>query len=354
MLIAAAALVPQSGTATPAGSGSHLRDAVRRGFGPCSWGTGTHRARAGRSSRHRHRPDRDKRCSPPPPPADCTRPASAPRPHRLIARPARRSNRVRSAPFRRSDLSEVENSWNLASTGSTRFATHAPGRTARLARLAEDLGDRSWWAGDHVVLPRRRHRPGHLALPERRLRGDQQHARSVRYPVQAQKRVGGPAGIGSGSGASSATRARTSSWNRRASSSAATLCGRMDEHAGTAPRAASRPPCRARAAIPRRYVPRRPGRCTGRRDRKSGPVTGGAGAASSTAPPVRRRSSEGCRTGRWCRRSPIRRRRHREPSRAAVPTGGPERTRGAAPRRSTGTRPGDGAGNRSARRVRRG
>ena len=107
--------------------------------------------------------------------------------------------------------------------GVNPFATHAPGRTARLARLAEDLGDRSWWAGDHVALPRRRHRPGHLALPERRLRGDQQHARSVRYPVQAQKRVGGPAGIGSGSGASSATRARTSSWNRRASSSAATL-----------------------------------------------------------------------------------------------------------------------------------
>jgi hypothetical protein len=37
--------------------------------------------------------------------------------------------------------------------GVNSFATHTPGRTARLARLAEDLGYRSWWAGDHVVLP---------------------------------------------------------------------------------------------------------------------------------------------------------------------------------------------------------
>ena len=42
---------------------------------------------------------------------------------------------------------------------------------------------------------------------------------------RAQKSVGGPAGIGSGSGSTSGTRARTSSWNRRASSSASTLSG---------------------------------------------------------------------------------------------------------------------------------
>jgi 2-keto-3-deoxy-L-arabinonate dehydratase len=41
----------------------------------------------------------------------------------------------------------------------------------------------------------------------------------------AQKSVGGPEGIGSGSGSTSGTRARTSSWNRRARSSASTLSG---------------------------------------------------------------------------------------------------------------------------------
>ena len=41
----------------------------------------------------------------------------------------------------------------------------------------------------------------------------------------AQNRVGGPAGTGSGSGSTSGTLARTSSWKRRASSSAATLSG---------------------------------------------------------------------------------------------------------------------------------
>ena len=43
--------------------------------------------------------------------------------------------------------------------------------------------------------------------------------------VQAQNRVGGPAGTGSGSGSTSGTRARTASWKRRASSSATTLSG---------------------------------------------------------------------------------------------------------------------------------
>jgi hypothetical protein len=43
--------------------------------------------------------------------------------------------------------------------------------------------------------------------------------------VQAQNRVGGPAGTGSGSGLTSGTRARTASWKRRASSGAATLSG---------------------------------------------------------------------------------------------------------------------------------
>lgn len=32
--------------------------------------------------------------------------------------------------------------------GVSSFATHTPNHTARLARLAEDLGYRSWWAGD--------------------------------------------------------------------------------------------------------------------------------------------------------------------------------------------------------------
>ena len=37
--------------------------------------------------------------------------------------------------------------------GVNSLATHTPGHTARLARLAENLGYRSWRAGDHVVLP---------------------------------------------------------------------------------------------------------------------------------------------------------------------------------------------------------
>jgi probable F420-dependent oxidoreductase len=31
--------------------------------------------------------------------------------------------------------------------------THGPGATGRLARLCEELGYESWWAGEHVVLP---------------------------------------------------------------------------------------------------------------------------------------------------------------------------------------------------------
>ena len=42
---------------------------------------------------------------------------------------------------------------------------------------------------------------------------------------QLRTSVGGPVGIGSGSDSSSGTRARTSSWNRRASSRASTLSG---------------------------------------------------------------------------------------------------------------------------------
>jgi probable F420-dependent oxidoreductase len=37
--------------------------------------------------------------------------------------------------------------------GLSAKATLGPEQTARLARLAEELGYRSWWAGDHVVLP---------------------------------------------------------------------------------------------------------------------------------------------------------------------------------------------------------
>ena len=43
--------------------------------------------------------------------------------------------------------------------------------------------------------------------------------------LQAQKRVGGPVGIGSESGSTSGTRARTSSWNRRANFDAPALSG---------------------------------------------------------------------------------------------------------------------------------
>lgn len=41
----------------------------------------------------------------------------------------------------------------LGVTGLNAKAALAPAVTARLARLVEDLGYGSWWAGDHVVLP---------------------------------------------------------------------------------------------------------------------------------------------------------------------------------------------------------
>ncbi|WP_331744287.1 LLM class F420-dependent oxidoreductase [Kitasatospora sp. NBC_01300] len=37
--------------------------------------------------------------------------------------------------------------------GISAKATHGPRATARLAALAEELGYRSWWVGDHVALP---------------------------------------------------------------------------------------------------------------------------------------------------------------------------------------------------------
>ncbi len=41
----------------------------------------------------------------------------------------------------------------LAAYGINEKATHGPDDTIRLARLAEELGYDSWWAGEHVVLP---------------------------------------------------------------------------------------------------------------------------------------------------------------------------------------------------------
>ncbi|MEV0041632.1 LLM class F420-dependent oxidoreductase [Streptomyces sp. NPDC050804] len=41
----------------------------------------------------------------------------------------------------------------LGVTGLNAKATLGPAETVRLARLAEELGYRSWWAGEHVVLP---------------------------------------------------------------------------------------------------------------------------------------------------------------------------------------------------------
>ncbi|MFD4530429.1 LLM class F420-dependent oxidoreductase [Streptomyces sp. NPDC058470] len=41
----------------------------------------------------------------------------------------------------------------LGVNGLNAKATLGPVETARLARLAEELGYRSWWAGEHVVLP---------------------------------------------------------------------------------------------------------------------------------------------------------------------------------------------------------
>lgn len=49
--------------------------------------------------------------------------------------------------------------------GVNASAAHTPAHTARLARLAEQLGYRSWWAGDHVVLPSPRP-PGSPMAPD--------------------------------------------------------------------------------------------------------------------------------------------------------------------------------------------
>jgi len=40
----------------------------------------------------------------------------------------------------------------LGINGLNAKATLGPAETIRLARLAEELGYRSWWAGEHVVL----------------------------------------------------------------------------------------------------------------------------------------------------------------------------------------------------------
>ena len=41
----------------------------------------------------------------------------------------------------------------LGVSGLNAKATLGPAETVRLARLAEELGYASWWAGEHVVLP---------------------------------------------------------------------------------------------------------------------------------------------------------------------------------------------------------
>gem|GEM_PF-215132 len=69
--------------------------------------------------------------------------------------------------------------------------------------------------------------PLHLPVRPGPHRGGPAARRAARLSgvLPVQKRVGGPAGIRSGSGSTSGTRDRTSSWNRRASSSASTLSG---------------------------------------------------------------------------------------------------------------------------------
>ncbi|WP_217709606.1 LLM class F420-dependent oxidoreductase [Amycolatopsis sp. Hca4] len=51
------------------------------------------------------------------------------------------------------DGGEGQKDMELGVSGLNAKATLAPAETVRLARLAEDLGYRSWWAGEHVVLP---------------------------------------------------------------------------------------------------------------------------------------------------------------------------------------------------------
>ncbi|SNQ46232.1 Luciferase family protein [Frankia canadensis] len=50
----------------------------------------------------------------------------------------------------------------LGVSGLNMKATVSPDATLRLVRLAEELGYRSWWASEHVVLPRRRVPPSPL------------------------------------------------------------------------------------------------------------------------------------------------------------------------------------------------
>src|SRR5215216_6671972 len=47
----------------------------------------------------------------------------------------------------------TRNPMDLGVFGLSAKATLLPGATTRLARLAEQLGYRSWWVGEHVVLP---------------------------------------------------------------------------------------------------------------------------------------------------------------------------------------------------------
>src|SRR3954464_11218375 len=54
-----------------------------------------------------------------------------------------------TGPCRRTRLAGME----LGVQGLNAKAVLGPADTARLARLAEELGYTSWWVGEHVVLP---------------------------------------------------------------------------------------------------------------------------------------------------------------------------------------------------------
>ncbi len=91
--------------------------------------------------------------------------------------------------------------------GKVRFTIDVPA-AATEADIQQVLAGHPGYPGG------RRGPPGHRARQDRQ-----------RGPALTQNRVGGPAGTGSGSGLTPGTRARTSSWNRRASSSASALSG---------------------------------------------------------------------------------------------------------------------------------